>query len=376
VLYLPRKSQGDDSTPSLNFEYKECKQHCINYEKTALMNTTDCQGSLSFSLEAKKACMKGVLMAFAHICFPSCLGEPDNFRNDDSGSSYNSCRVFWKKPNDELPWCRMGYDRTFVKVKDAMNKLRLDAGHRRQLMQQQSDLSSNMMGDEEQINQSISEDMLVGDVQEQQQDEIMKETLSQQNKQNQIDSKVLAASINVEPQQEEDTMTHSKSVPTPVVVEMVENIEDHAPLVVILKKEEEQKMDHENPYDQQEEEDNHAESTSSIELQVENLKSEEQVVMVAHFTPIHHSTNDGQQKYHNSITNEDIFSPRLVVHTIDEDNKNDEDIPAISYYNSSHSSNSSSSGAGGASNHLQTIEHNNKNTNEDNLSIAVAVQEQ
>jgi hypothetical protein len=135
IFYIPTiECQGENSTVALNFDYKECKQHCIDYEKTTLMNTTDCQGSLSFSVEARKACTKGTLKAFAHICFPSCMGEPDTFRNDDAGNSYNSCKVFWKKPNDELPWCRMGYDRTFIKVKHAMNKLRTDSGHRQLIL--------------------------------------------------------------------------------------------------------------------------------------------------------------------------------------------------------------------------------------------------
>lgn len=357
VLYLPRKSQGDDTTPSLNFEYKECKQHCINYEKTALMNTTDCQGSLSFSLEAKKACMKGVLMAFAHICFPSCLGEPDNFRNDDSGSSYNSCRVFWKKPNDELPWCRMGYDRTFVKVKDAMNKLRVDAGHHRQLMQQQSGLNSNMMGDEEEINQNISENMLVGYVQ-QQQNEIMKETLSQ-NKQSQIDSKVFAESINnVEPEQEEDTMTHSKSFATPVV-EMVENVEEQT---LVKNKDEWQKVEYKYPNDLEQE--NHAES--SDETVVESLGTEEQNI-----TPIHRTRNDEQQQEYSS-TYDDTFLPTLAGH-MDGDN-NYEDIYPIVDYNSNHSNTSE----GGASYHSQQVteQDEEQDTNEDNLSIVLAVQQE
>ena len=80
-----------------------------------------CQAALHINPKPSvhKACTKGDLKGFNDVCLPACMGEPLK------GNSYHACKAFWKapRPNNQLPWCRRGYDQTYERVKGDIEKL-------------------------------------------------------------------------------------------------------------------------------------------------------------------------------------------------------------------------------------------------------------
>lgn len=91
-------------------QLKQCKRICKDNEpNTALI----CHPALT-PKSTFKACFKGSTIAFTHACIPTCMGDT----KEDAGNSHQACKNYWKKarPNNELSFCRFGYDRTYEKV--------------------------------------------------------------------------------------------------------------------------------------------------------------------------------------------------------------------------------------------------------------------
>ena len=86
---------------------KQCKRICKDNEpNTAVI----CHPALT-PKSTFKACFKGSTIAFTHACIPTCMGDT----REDAGNSHQACKNYWKSAptNNELSFCRFGYDRTF-----------------------------------------------------------------------------------------------------------------------------------------------------------------------------------------------------------------------------------------------------------------------
>lgn len=117
-------------------EYSElnvkCKQVCKTYSEVNL-NRAICNRALNVQPRpgVYRACLNGLLIAFEHACIPTCMGEsypPNNAKHTTPGDSYNVCKSEWNRPrpNNQLPWCRRGYDVTFENVKKEIEKIAID----------------------------------------------------------------------------------------------------------------------------------------------------------------------------------------------------------------------------------------------------------
>jgi hypothetical protein len=95
---------------------KQCKRICKDNEpNTAVI----CHPALT-PKSTFKACSKGSAIAFSHACIPTCMGDT----REDAGNSHQACKNYWKSAptNNELSFCRFGYDRTLENFKGEEGK--------------------------------------------------------------------------------------------------------------------------------------------------------------------------------------------------------------------------------------------------------------
>lgn len=114
LFSLAHQSSGDKEENAAH--YKKCRQLCKDYLQGDFKISNVCQGAHNIEpahSEIHKACLKGKFMGFEHACMPACMGEDYLGRQGAKlGSSHEACKKYWKKPvpNNQLPWCRRGYD--------------------------------------------------------------------------------------------------------------------------------------------------------------------------------------------------------------------------------------------------------------------------
>ncbi len=104
-------------------QYKRCRQTCKDFLEDEFKKSNICQGAHNIKpkqASVHKACMKGKFMGFEHVCMPTCMYEEYRGSEVKPGNSYEACKTFWKRPrpNNELPWCRRGYDYAYEVVKN------------------------------------------------------------------------------------------------------------------------------------------------------------------------------------------------------------------------------------------------------------------
>ena len=115
----------DDEEEVLN---AQCKKLCKNYYDNEL-KTSICNEALNLMPRpgVYKACLNGLFVGFEHSCMPTCTGksyEGGGKIEITPGDSYVACKSEWNRsrPNNQLPWCRKGYDATYDIVKKDMKE--------------------------------------------------------------------------------------------------------------------------------------------------------------------------------------------------------------------------------------------------------------
>lgn len=104
--------------------YIKCKSIC----KEFLENTLDrkmCASALNIMPRpgVYNACVNGRVFGFEAACFPTCIGEGE--KATKRADSFEACKREARKarPNQELSWCRSGYEAAFHEVKDAIGEV-------------------------------------------------------------------------------------------------------------------------------------------------------------------------------------------------------------------------------------------------------------
>ncbi len=110
-------------TSEKTIQYKQCRQICKDFLEDEFKKSNICQGAHNIKpkkASVHKACMKGKFMGYEHACMPTCMYDEYRGGEVEPGNSYEACKAFWKRPrpNNELPWCRRGYDYAYEVVKN------------------------------------------------------------------------------------------------------------------------------------------------------------------------------------------------------------------------------------------------------------------